>query len=381
MSTGKFHGLTAATTPIGSWTTMIRLFVVRSWVDGGTAPAWRSTSSDARRKWSTVNSSISSRDSRIVLPTSIEIIRAISSLRSMQSVERPAADLHPLQHRGGAPGREGGLGRRDRRIDLCRRRCLHGSDELAGRRAVDVDPLAVPVDPLAADECAGGCRHNRHVVLLSLYDLGRSFSGSYAGWVVTRAPSPAISTCRPTSISAASSTASATGRPTVRRRTGASHLADGAAGRAHLCAGRRRLVPVHHQGGHPPRQSPGGAPDQRVTAAEGRLGQPHHAVEAELERIAGTGLEVDAEQDQPGLAPQGLHRPHAVGPHAPGADDGVQQPRGVRRLGVQLVAQLAGVAAARDRDRHASDQHRLGQEPVVAQPAELAAGERLQHRA
>ncbi len=83
MSTGKFHGLTAAITPIGSWTTRIRLFVVRSWVDGCTAPVWRSTSSDARRKWSTVNSSISSRDSRMVLPTSIEIIRAISSLRSM----------------------------------------------------------------------------------------------------------------------------------------------------------------------------------------------------------------------------------------------------------------------------------------------------------
>ena len=87
MSTGKFHGLTAATTPTGSWTIRIRFAFVRSCVEGSTWPACRSTSSEARRKWSTVNSSISSRDSRIVLPTSREIICAISSLRSMQSTK------------------------------------------------------------------------------------------------------------------------------------------------------------------------------------------------------------------------------------------------------------------------------------------------------
>ena len=84
MSTGKFHGEMAATTPIGSCTTMIRFVPADSCVDGGTLPAYRSTSSEARRKWSTVNSSISSRASRIVLPTSRAITSAISSLRSMQ---------------------------------------------------------------------------------------------------------------------------------------------------------------------------------------------------------------------------------------------------------------------------------------------------------
>ena len=87
MSTGKFHGETAATTPTGSWTIRMRFAFDRSWVEGSTLPAWRRTSSEARRKWSAVNSSISSRDSRIVLPTSREIICAISSLRSMHSVK------------------------------------------------------------------------------------------------------------------------------------------------------------------------------------------------------------------------------------------------------------------------------------------------------
>jgi hypothetical protein len=84
MSTGKFQGVTAATTPTGSWVTMIRLSFVRSCVEGSTLPAWRRTSSAARRKWSAVYSTISSRDSRIVLPTSRVIIAAISSERSMQ---------------------------------------------------------------------------------------------------------------------------------------------------------------------------------------------------------------------------------------------------------------------------------------------------------
>ena len=39
MSTGKFHGVTAATTPTGSCTTTIRLSFVRSCVDGRTLPA------------------------------------------------------------------------------------------------------------------------------------------------------------------------------------------------------------------------------------------------------------------------------------------------------------------------------------------------------
>ena len=39
MSTGKFHGETAATTPIGSCTTMIRFVPVASCVEGGTLPA------------------------------------------------------------------------------------------------------------------------------------------------------------------------------------------------------------------------------------------------------------------------------------------------------------------------------------------------------
>jgi hypothetical protein len=43
-------------------------------------------SSEARRKWSAVYSSISSRDSRMVFPISRVIIWAISSLRSMHSV-------------------------------------------------------------------------------------------------------------------------------------------------------------------------------------------------------------------------------------------------------------------------------------------------------
>ena len=84
MSTGKFHGETAATTPTGSCTTMMRLRPSRSCVDGSTWPAWRSMSSAARRKWSQVNSSISSRASRIVLPTSRAMVCAISSLRSRQ---------------------------------------------------------------------------------------------------------------------------------------------------------------------------------------------------------------------------------------------------------------------------------------------------------
>ena len=84
MSTGKFHGVTAATTPTGSCVTMIRLAFERSCVEGSTWPAWRRTSSDARRKWSAVYSTISSRDSRMVFPTSRVIISAISSARSMQ---------------------------------------------------------------------------------------------------------------------------------------------------------------------------------------------------------------------------------------------------------------------------------------------------------
>ena len=83
MSTGKFHGEMAATTPTGSCTTMMRL-CVRPWVDGSTCPAWRMASSAARRKWSAVYSTISSRDSRIVLPVSRVIICEISSARSMQ---------------------------------------------------------------------------------------------------------------------------------------------------------------------------------------------------------------------------------------------------------------------------------------------------------
>ena len=38
MSTGKFHGEIAATTPIGSWTTTMRLSFDRSWVEGSTLP-------------------------------------------------------------------------------------------------------------------------------------------------------------------------------------------------------------------------------------------------------------------------------------------------------------------------------------------------------
>ena len=83
MSTGKFQGEIAATTPTGSWTMRIRLCVLPC-VDGSTWPAWRMTSSAARRKWSAVYSTISSRDSRIVLPVSRVIMRAISSARSMQ---------------------------------------------------------------------------------------------------------------------------------------------------------------------------------------------------------------------------------------------------------------------------------------------------------
>ena len=84
MSTGKFQGVTAATTPTGSCVTMIRFAFERSCVEGSTWPAWRRTSSDARRKWSAVYSTISSRDSRMVFPTSRVIISAISSARSMQ---------------------------------------------------------------------------------------------------------------------------------------------------------------------------------------------------------------------------------------------------------------------------------------------------------
>ena len=83
MSTGKFQGEMAATTPTGSCTTRMRL-CVRPCVEGSTWPAWRRTSSAARRKWSAVYSTISSRDSRIVLPVSRVIIREISSARSMQ---------------------------------------------------------------------------------------------------------------------------------------------------------------------------------------------------------------------------------------------------------------------------------------------------------
>ena len=86
MSTGKFHGVTAATTPTGSCTTRIRLVPARSCVEGSTCPACRRMSSEARRKWSAVYSSISSRDSRMVFPISRVIIWAISSLRSMHSV-------------------------------------------------------------------------------------------------------------------------------------------------------------------------------------------------------------------------------------------------------------------------------------------------------
>ncbi len=39
MSTGKFQGVTAATTPTGSCTTTIRLSFVRSCVEGRTLPA------------------------------------------------------------------------------------------------------------------------------------------------------------------------------------------------------------------------------------------------------------------------------------------------------------------------------------------------------
>jgi hypothetical protein len=39
MSTGKFQGVTAATTPIGSCVTMMRFAFERSCVDGSTWPA------------------------------------------------------------------------------------------------------------------------------------------------------------------------------------------------------------------------------------------------------------------------------------------------------------------------------------------------------
>ena len=83
MSTGKFQGDTAATTPTGSCTTMMRLRALALLRRRQHLARWRSMSSAARRKWSPVNSTISSRASRIVLPTSRAMSCAISSLRSM----------------------------------------------------------------------------------------------------------------------------------------------------------------------------------------------------------------------------------------------------------------------------------------------------------
>ena len=154
MSTGKFHGETAATTPTGSWTTMMRLRPSRSCVDGSTCPAWRSMSSAARRKWSQVNSSISSRASRIVLPTSRAMVWAISSLRSRQSAyarrqssTRSTTDVRRQDSKASSAARTA----RSTCAGLAAR-TLPSSSPLAG--LADLDLLALAGLPRAADERA-----------------------------------------------------------------------------------------------------------------------------------------------------------------------------------------------------------------------------------
>ena len=125
---GEVPRRTAATTPIGSCTTRMRFASARSWVEGSTLPAWRSMSSEARRKWSAVYSSISSRDSRIVLPTSRgdhlrDLLVPLHADR-----EGLAAELDAVDHRRLAPRLERLAPRPHGRVDLGERGADDGAE-------------------------------------------------------------------------------------------------------------------------------------------------------------------------------------------------------------------------------------------------------------
>ena len=167
MSTGKFQGVTAAMTPTGSCTTMMRLAFERSCVDGRTFPAWRRTSSDARRKWSAVYSTISSRDSRIVLPTSFVICSAISSARSMQMAK--AARQSSTRSRSETLRQAGkaSAAARTAASTWVAEEAVDRAEKLVRRRAPDLDLLAVAGNPLAPDVGVLSNRY-RHVAPFSV---------------------------------------------------------------------------------------------------------------------------------------------------------------------------------------------------------------------
>ena len=151
MSTGKFHGEIAATTPTGCWTTSTFFEVTMSMVEGSTWPRWRRTSSAARRKCSAVPPSISERAEATVLPTSAAIISLISSTRSRQIRWARAAELGAFEHRGAPPRLERPRGLGNRRVHLALGRGGDRADLLAGGGVGDRDPLAVSLGPGTAD--------------------------------------------------------------------------------------------------------------------------------------------------------------------------------------------------------------------------------------
>ena len=317
MSTGKFHGRHGRDHADRLLDDHDPLRVVRSCVEGSTWPRWRSMSSEARRKWSTVNSTISSRDSRIVLPTSRVIICAISSERSMQ-MSNARRQSSTRSSSGVAPGREGGLGRRARPRSTCA-----GDDAehrfRAARRWRGSGPRSPRRrrHPLAADEGAGGVspQSPRRAPLVRSMTLGRSFLRIVRRWVVT-----AGTTARggdldlPADLPDPSAEPRARPAPPVGRRAapaGASHLADGAAGTAHIAPGAGGSFPSVTRVVSR-RAVPGRSDGSAGSAAERRLGSAAHAVEAELVRSLAPGCS-RLEQDQARLPGAGSRPPQAVG--------------------------------------------------------------------
>ena len=192
---------------------------------------------------------------------------------------------------------------------------------------IDLDPLAVALDPLPADVGAVSCRDGHHVLLVMREGAAcvcRRWDGRRRCPAAVPPASSSTSKRAPGAISGASITTMAISRSRVGDQQALRTSPTGSPPAAHLAARHGRLVARDGDGGQPPgRRS--GDPAQRLLAAEGRLLEPDHVVEVHLVGVGVAREVVGIDEDQARLLAQRLDRVQAIGGDLPAAEQGIPQ--------------------------------------------------------
>ena len=176
---GKFHGVIAPTTPIGS-RTISELPTSSVQAKSSARPAMDSTTAAGNATWAV-------RDIPIGEPISAVIAWAISSVRAAQAGAEAAQHVRPVLRGGRRPGREGGSGGGDGAVDVGGGAGRGLGDDLAGGRVDDGKGVGgagdgLATDPVAGDGVGGRC-HGPTVAPLPNPNQVRFIQGSaIPGW-------------------------------------------------------------------------------------------------------------------------------------------------------------------------------------------------------